>query len=90
MRSNLFPSIPPSYGSPGRDPGSRGACAFLGAFYAPRGRLALGGFEVGDHDDLDMDVDFDEFLRLLYDSDDVDDADECFEELMEHLDNQRW
>jgi len=69
------------------DPGSRGACAFLGVFYAPRGRLALGGFEVGDLNDS---IDFDEFLRLLYDPDDVDDADECFEELMEHLDNQRW
>jgi len=77
MRSNPFPSIPPSNGFPGRDPGSRGVCAFLGAFYAPRRRLALGGFKGGDHDDF---IDFDEFLRLLYDSD----------ELVEHLDNQRW
>jgi len=83
MRSNPFPSIPPFYGSPGRDPGSRGARAFLGVFYAPRGRLALGGFEVGDHDDS---IDFEEFLRLLYDSDDSDE----FDELVEYHDNQRW
>ena len=60
----------------------------MGAFYAPRGRLVLGGFESGDHDDS---IDFDEFLRrYVADFYDVDDADECFEELMEHLDNQRW
>ena len=88
MRSNPFPSIPPSNGSPGRDPGSRGACAFLGAFYAPRGRLALGGFKGGDHDDFDEDIDFVGFLwvRGVIDFGDADGS----EEFAEHLDNQQW
>jgi len=83
MRSDPFSSIPPSYGSPGREPGSRGACDFLGVSYAPRGRLALGGFDDGDYDDS---IEFGEFLRIrgVIDSgDDFEDPDK----FVEHLDN---
>ena len=77
-------------GSPPLSPGagrSGASAAFLGSLYAPRR-----GFPWGLNLDIEVDdfVDFDELLRCIYDSDDVDDADECFEELMEHLDNQRW
>ena len=42
---------------------------FSGVSYAPRGRLVLGGF-MGADDSIDS-IDSNEFLRLLYDSDDL-------------------
>ena len=60
----------------------------MGVSYAPRGRLALGGFEDGDHDDS---IDFVEFLRVrgVIDSGDADGFEDP-DEFVEHLDNQRW
>ena len=60
------------------------SAAFLGPPYAPC-RGFLGGFI-----NLDMGVDFDELLRLLYDLYDFDDSDDEVEGFIEHLDNQRW
>ena len=62
---------------------------FFGVSYALRGRLALGGFEDGDHDGFA--IDFGEFLRIrgVIDSGDADGFEDP-DEFVEHLDNQRW